>query len=196
MEAAKHGRQQIVEVMGDAARQLADRIHLLGMDQPAFQHALLADVGQRTGILRCSSRLIRHQHGLVEEMLVAAIGALPAIFDRKPAVSGHAFRALPSPAAGPPDGAASPRARYLLHLIEGETGHGGEIATDEIRLARGGLGGLHIEQDGQRLDDRRLALTRNLPARGRFAAGPAPPGNWRRAAAAPRGSFPRPEPAC
>ena len=39
-EAPEHGRQQIVEVVRDAAGELADRVHLLGLKQLAFERAL------------------------------------------------------------------------------------------------------------------------------------------------------------
>ena len=49
VKAAEHRGEQVVEVVRDAAGQLADRIHLLRLDQLAFERALLGDVGQRAG---------------------------------------------------------------------------------------------------------------------------------------------------
>ena len=40
-EAAEHGGEEIVEVVRDAAGELADRVHLLGMDQLAFERPAL-----------------------------------------------------------------------------------------------------------------------------------------------------------
>ena len=49
VEPAEHRGQQIVEIVRDAAGQLADRVHFLRLDQLAFERALLGDVGQRAG---------------------------------------------------------------------------------------------------------------------------------------------------
>src|SRR5947209_16800228 len=45
-EAANYGSKQVVEIVRDPAGQLADRIHLLSLDQLAFERPLLADVGE------------------------------------------------------------------------------------------------------------------------------------------------------
>ena len=84
-EAADHRGEQIVEIVRDAAGQLADRIHLLRLDQLAFERPLFADVGQRSGELDRIAVEILEQHGLVEEMLVVPVAALPAIFNGRAA---------------------------------------------------------------------------------------------------------------
>src|SRR5690349_219257 len=45
-KASDHCGEQIVEIVSDAAGELADRVHFLRLDQLAFQRALLADVGE------------------------------------------------------------------------------------------------------------------------------------------------------
>ena len=40
VHAAQHRGQQIVEIVRDAAGQLADRVHLAGLDQLALEHSL------------------------------------------------------------------------------------------------------------------------------------------------------------
>ncbi len=45
LEAADHRRQQIVEIVGDAAGQLADRLHLLRLAQRLLGPLALADLG-------------------------------------------------------------------------------------------------------------------------------------------------------
>ena len=77
-----HRREQVVKVMRDAAGQLADCVHLLRLDQLIFERTLLADIGQRSGEFDRLAFRVPEQHGLVEEMLVVAVGAHPAIFDR------------------------------------------------------------------------------------------------------------------
>jgi hypothetical protein len=68
--------------VGDAAGQLADRIHFLGLDQLTFEQPLFADVGERSCEFDWPAVAILQQDRLVEEMLVGSVRALPAIFDR------------------------------------------------------------------------------------------------------------------
>ena len=51
-DAAEHGGEQIVEIVGDAAGQLADRVHLAGLEQLLLELLALGDVEQGAGILR------------------------------------------------------------------------------------------------------------------------------------------------
>ena len=44
LQIADYDRQKIVEVVGKSARQLADRLHLLGMAEPLLGRLALADV--------------------------------------------------------------------------------------------------------------------------------------------------------
>ena len=83
-EPADHRCEKIVEIVRDSAGELADRIHLLRLDELAFERSLVGDVGQRARELDRTAVAVLQQHGLVEEVLVAAVGALPAIFDRQP----------------------------------------------------------------------------------------------------------------
>ena len=125
------------------------------------------------------------QHRLVEEMLVLAVGALPAIFDRHRAgalaVADRAQRALAVLGMEP----VGPERRLGLDRVEGEAGDRGEIAADELRHARGGAVRLDVEDDRKRGDDRRLALLGEAkllldPAGARHWRA-----DWRRAASAP-----------
>ena len=84
-QAADHRRQQIVEVVCDAARELADCVHFLRMDELALERSLLADVRQSARQLEGLSVGIFQQHGLIEKMLVASVGRHPAILDRRTA---------------------------------------------------------------------------------------------------------------
>ena len=59
--------------MRDAAGQLADSVHLLGLDQLVFEGPLVADVGDRSGEFERPSVEVFKQHRLVEKMLVGAI---------------------------------------------------------------------------------------------------------------------------
>ena len=77
------GNTSVKTIMRDPAGQLADRVHLLGLDQLAFERPLLADVGQGSGKLDGTPLRIAKEHGLIEEIFVLAAGALPAIFDRR-----------------------------------------------------------------------------------------------------------------
>ena len=81
-EAAEHGGEQVVEIVRDAAGQLADRVHLAGLEQLLLEVLAVGHVEQGAGILGGIAVLRPEQHRLVEEMLVLAVGALPAIFDR------------------------------------------------------------------------------------------------------------------
>ena len=71
--------------MRDTARQLADGVHLLRLDELAFQRPPLGDVGQRAGEFHCPSARVAEKHRLVVEMLVAAVGTAPAVLDRETA---------------------------------------------------------------------------------------------------------------
>src|SRR5947209_4269929 len=81
-EPADHRSKQVVEIVRDPAGQLPDRIHLLSLDQLAFERPLLADVREGAREFDRLSVSILEQHRLVEKVLVGSIGALPAIFDR------------------------------------------------------------------------------------------------------------------
>src|SRR5512139_558609 len=71
--------------MRNSAGKLSDRVHLLRMDQPAFQKPLLGYIGERARKLRRFAGWVGNDHSLVMEVLVAAICNLPAIFDRQSA---------------------------------------------------------------------------------------------------------------
>ena len=105
---AEHRGQEIVEIVRDPPSELADRIHFLRLNQPAFERALFGHVGQRAGEFGGSVIGILHQHGLIEEMLVAAIGAFPAIFDRESAGRLALAKRQPAPGRDRPDAAAAP----------------------------------------------------------------------------------------
>ena len=158
-EPAKHRGEQIVEIVRDAAGQLADRVHLLRLDELAFERSPLGDVGQRAGELdrtpvarrgeappgrgnACSCRRrsasdIRPRNGPVGRAAASAFG-----------------RARDHPRGGGRPTASGSAATCL----ETEAGHRLEIAADELRAARLALERLEIEDDRKRLDDRRLAL--------------------------------------
>ncbi len=82
-QSPQHGRQQIVEIMGDAAGEFADRVHLLRLDKLTLEQAALRHVEQGSGDFPAAALGIAQRHRLFEEMLVTAIGALPAIFERQ-----------------------------------------------------------------------------------------------------------------
>ena len=72
---ADDGLQQIVEIMRDAARQLADRLHLLRLRELGFQRLLLGGVDQVENGARFS---IRARHERAREKLRAPIRLLAA----------------------------------------------------------------------------------------------------------------------
>src|SRR5215467_8063886 len=80
-EATDHGCKQVVEIVRDAPSQLSDRIHLLGVDQLAFERTLLRNVGDGSREFHGPAVAIPKQHGLIEEMLVGSVNALPAELD-------------------------------------------------------------------------------------------------------------------
>ena len=51
-DAAEHRGEQIVEVVGDAAGQLADRVHLARLQQLVLELLAVGDVEQGAGELR------------------------------------------------------------------------------------------------------------------------------------------------
>ncbi len=57
----------------------------LRLDQLAFEQPALGHVGQRSGEFVRPALGVLEQHGLVVKMLVAAVGAAPAILDRETA---------------------------------------------------------------------------------------------------------------
>jgi hypothetical protein len=108
--------------MGDATSQLADRIHFLRLKQPALEHSLLANVGQGAGELGGSILAVLHQHGLVMEMLEAAISALPAILDRKSTALGPLGKGRKNPFSIIGVKATLPKMGFGLNLVEAEAG--------------------------------------------------------------------------
>ena len=52
VEIADHGGQQIVEIMGEAAGELADRLHLLGLHQRGFGPLAMLDLALQFEICR------------------------------------------------------------------------------------------------------------------------------------------------
>src|SRR6185437_5429856 len=79
-DAAEHGGEKIVEVMSDTAGKLADRVHFLGLRELALQLLAVCDVEQAAGEA-IHAVGAGDQHALLEEMLVATVGATPTIFD-------------------------------------------------------------------------------------------------------------------
>ena len=157
-KAADHGCEKIVEVVSDAAGQLADRIHLLCLDQLVFERALLGDVGERARELDRPAVRILEKHRLVEEMLVTAVGALPAIFDRQaPRFSPRLQRGKNSVAVVgmKPFG---PDLRLARDLFERKTGDRLEIAADIVRPSWRAVVRLEVEDHRERFDDHGLAL--------------------------------------
>src|SRR6185503_1484120 len=59
-----------------------DRVHLLRLDQLAFERSLLADVGDRAGELDRMPLRVLEQHRLIEDVLEGPVGALPAVLER------------------------------------------------------------------------------------------------------------------
>ena len=82
MESAKHCREQIVEVMRDAAGQLPDRIHLAGLDQLRFEVLLFGDIENRARNLNRVALAVSEQHRMFKEVPDCPVFAAPAIFDR------------------------------------------------------------------------------------------------------------------
>ena len=116
-EAAEHRGEQIVEIVGDAAGQLADRVHLARFEQLLLQILAVGDVEQGAGILGGVAVRRAQQHRLVEEMLVA--GRRRTASDiRSPSRRCAAGRGSrrgrargPRDGAGRPTGSAGPRPR-------------------------------------------------------------------------------------
>ena len=81
-QTANDRREKVVEVVRHAASQLADGIHLLGLNQLAFERSLLANVSQRAGKFDGLAVGVFQQDRLVQEVLVAVVRALPAILYR------------------------------------------------------------------------------------------------------------------
>ena len=70
---ADDGRQHVVEVVRDAARQIADGFHLLGLRNPVLELLLLGridDVERRRGTTRHGGKR-RHEHPTGELLLIA-----------------------------------------------------------------------------------------------------------------------------
>ena len=61
LQVAEHHHQQIVEIMGDAARQLAHGFHLLGLHELALQQLALGDA-------------LAGAENLVDMMMIVAVG--------------------------------------------------------------------------------------------------------------------------
>ena len=80
LQRARDAGQQIVEIVREAAGQLSDRLHLLGLPQPLLQFALAADVDADTDDLaRLAVRVAQH---VVARYYPAhtAVGQLQTIF--------------------------------------------------------------------------------------------------------------------
>ncbi len=144
--------------MGDAAGELADRIHLAGLDELVFERAALGHVHQSAREFHRPVGAILQQDRLVVEMLPAPVGALPAIFHRQQSAplaqldrGQHAVAVVGVEAVGPQSG-------VLRDMIEVVAGHRLEVAADEGGCARHGLQRLEVEDDRQRFDDRGLTL--------------------------------------
>ena len=104
--------EQIVEVMGEAAGQLADRIQPLRLHQLVFELPPLGDVEQRAEDFGRVAIGILGDDALVEENAIVVVGAAPAEFA---GIAARLARALPSASATPadrPDGRGSARIRH------------------------------------------------------------------------------------
>jgi hypothetical protein len=146
----------------DAAGQLAERLGLARLHQLLFEFALIRDVEQGSRIFDRLAGRVAKQYGLVEEVFVAAVGALPTILDRHRAAllplgetGEHAFAIFGMETLGP-------QVRRAANVVQGETGQLLEVAADKPRHARVGVEFLEVEDDRQRLDDGCLAQLRLL----------------------------------
>ena len=157
-ESAQHRREKIVEIVRDAAGQLPDRVHFAGLGELALQFLAVGHVEQCARELDGVAKGIAQQHRLIEEMLVLAIGALPAILDRQRLPRTAARHRLDHALAILRVETIHPQSRGLLDLFEYIAGERVEVAADELGDARLRVDFLEIEDDRQRLDDRRLAL--------------------------------------
>ena len=157
MKPTKNGREEIVEVVRDAAGELADGVHLLRLEQLVLELAPFADVEQRPGKFDRRAVAGADQHRLVVKMDVMALGAAPAIMQRPTA----GLRSLgqlgqhPRAVFG-----VEPVLPEIVALDIGQivAGDPAQIAADERRPARRPLDRLEVEDDRQRFDDRGLAL--------------------------------------
>ncbi len=76
---AKYRRQQIIEVVRNASRQLADGLHLSCLDELLLQALLRRDVQQGAGPTRTAIGIVIDADALLEEMPYLAIVIGPAV---------------------------------------------------------------------------------------------------------------------
>ena len=157
-ESAEHRGEQIVEIVGDAAGELADRVHLLRLGELAFELALIGHVEQRARDLDRLTRAVAQHHRLFEQMTPAAIGVLPAIFAREAVGAADAIARRDDALAILRVKPLGPQAGSRLDLVEVEAGQRLEIAAHEVRHARARLDRLQVKHERQRAEHQRLAL--------------------------------------
>src|SRR5205085_1582621 len=157
-EAAEDSCEEVVEIVGDAAGELADRVHLARLDELAFQILAVGDVEQGAGIFDRLALRVAKQNGLVEEVAILAVGALPAIFDRERAAVAAPGEGGDDPVAVVRVEAVDPQSGRGLDLLEPVAGQGAEIAADQLGRARRGVERFEVKDDRKRLDDRTLPL--------------------------------------
>ena len=187
-EAAEHGGEQIVEIVGDAAGQLADRVHLARLEQLLFEHLALGHVEQGAGIFggrpSTSPAAARPGRGNAcswpsaqrQRYSTAIAPARVALVQRRQ----RALAVLGMEPVRPQ------RRRRPATASNGKPVNAVEIAADELRArAAIALALLEIEHDRQRVDDRRLALLGEAELPLDLAAARHWRADWRRAIAAP-----------
>ena len=166
--AAEDGGKEIVEIVSDATGELADRIHLLGLDELAFQQAPFGDIGQGAGIFLRPALGIPQQHRLIVEIPVTAVGAVPAVLDGKPTGPIPLFKCRHDLRPVVVVEALLPEIGVIDDFGEAVAGHRVQIAADELGAARIARERFEVKDDRQRLDDRRLPLFRLPQTRFRF----------------------------
>ena len=82
VEIADHDRQHVVEVVRDAAGELADGFHLLRLEQLLLDAPAVGDVEAAAEDFLRVPVVIADQHRAIEERAMRAVGAHPAILGR------------------------------------------------------------------------------------------------------------------
>ncbi len=150
--------QHIVEIMGDTAHQQADRFHLLRLQQLGLQHAALGDVETGAEYFLGSIVLVAHQHGLVEEDPLIAVGATPAIFHRgRAGLRDVGQRRLDGGEIGRID-ARRPQIAVVEELFRLEADLRGDALGQETRPGEIGAEDRGVKRDRQRAHDHCLAF--------------------------------------
>ena len=185
-EPAEHRGEQIVEIVRDAAGQLADRVHLARLEQLVLEVLAVGDVEQRAGEFDRAGHRRRAAARPDRGNGVPAVGALPAIFDRE-----RARRASRSASAAARCARSSGWSRsahrpgFAQQFVDAKPVIAWKLPLTKLRHARRAVAyRFEIEHDRQRLDDRGLALLGQT----QFLLDPEPFGvgraGWRRAAPA------------